>query len=188
MEPRGPASHTATAMDPVHGFQSGFGQNDITLTTQRGAVPRSSYGSEGTGEVSMGMGSTAFTGHQSQPEDAARQPFSMFDSGGGGGGLGPPGPLGPVNSLGCRTWGYPHGSRNGVGPGRPPRLHFTSGYFSPVRGPAFLSRESGHPRDSPAPLWGPGNFQGQGKRQPSSRHRPSTLVGLGRCPTGQRPP
>ena len=64
------------------------------------------------------------------------------------GGLGPPGPLGPtgpVISLGYRTWGYPHGSRNGVGPGRPPRLpgqagpkeHFTSGYFSPVRGPAF---------------------------------------------------
>ena len=65
MEPRGPASHTATAMDPVHGFQSGFDRTDITLTTQRGAVLRSSYGSEGTGEVSMGMGSTAFTGHQS---------------------------------------------------------------------------------------------------------------------------
>ena len=25
MEPRGPASHTATAMDPVHGIQSSFG-------------------------------------------------------------------------------------------------------------------------------------------------------------------
>ena len=83
MEPRGPASHTATAMDPVHGFQSGFGQTYITLTTQRGSVLRSSYGSEGTGEVSMGMGSTAFTGHQSQPGDAARQPFTVIDSGGG---------------------------------------------------------------------------------------------------------
>ena len=32
------------------------------------------------------------------------------------------------------------------------------------------------------PLWGPGNFQGRGKRQPSGRHRPSTLVGLGKLP------
>ena len=80
MEPRGPANHMATAMDPVHGFQSGFGQAEFTLTTQRGAVLRSGYGSEGTGEVSMGMGSTAFTGHQSQPGDAARQPFPVIDS------------------------------------------------------------------------------------------------------------
>ena len=80
MEPRGPANHTATAMDPVHGLQSGFGQTDFTLTIQRGAVLRSGYGSEGTGEVSMGMGSTAFTGHQSQPGDAARQPFPVVDS------------------------------------------------------------------------------------------------------------
>ena len=35
---------------------------------------------------------------------------------------------------------------------------------------------------------GSGEFQGRGKRQPSGRHRPSTLVELGRCPTGQRPP
>ena len=32
MEPRGPANHTATAMYPVHGLQSGFGQTDFTLT------------------------------------------------------------------------------------------------------------------------------------------------------------
>ena len=38
------------------------------------------------------------------------------------------------------------------------------------------------PRDSPAPLWGQGNFQGRGKRQPSGRHRPSTLVELGKLP------
>ena len=38
------------------------------------------------------------------------------------------------------------------------------------------------PRDSPAPLWGPGNFQGRGKRQPSGRHHPSTLVELGKLP------
>ena len=80
MEPRGPTNHTATAMDPVHGFQSGLGQADFTQTTQRGAVLRSGYGSEGTGEVSRGMGSTAFTGHQSQPQDVARQPFPVFDS------------------------------------------------------------------------------------------------------------
>ena len=90
IESRGPANHTATAMDP--GLQSGLGQTDFTLTTQRGAVLRSGYGSEGTGEVSMGMGSTAFTGHQSQPGDAARQPFPVFDSGPLGG-LGPPGGL-----------------------------------------------------------------------------------------------
>ena len=32
------------------------------------------------------------------------------------------------------------------------------------------------------PLWGPGNFQGRSKRQPSGRHRPSTLVELGKLP------
>ena len=32
MEPRGPTSHTATAMDPVHGSQSSFGSTDVTLT------------------------------------------------------------------------------------------------------------------------------------------------------------
>ena len=81
MEPRGPANHTATAMDPVHGLQSGLGQAEFTQATQRGrAVLRSGYGSEGTGEVSRGMGSTAFTGHQSQPQDVARQPFPVFDS------------------------------------------------------------------------------------------------------------
>ena len=30
--------------------------------------------------MSRGMGSTAFTGHQSQPQDVARQPFPVFDS------------------------------------------------------------------------------------------------------------
>ena len=38
MEPRGPTSHTATAMDPVHGSQSSFGSTDVTLTAQRGAA------------------------------------------------------------------------------------------------------------------------------------------------------
>ena len=30
MEPRGPTSHTATTMDPVHGSQSSFGSTDVT--------------------------------------------------------------------------------------------------------------------------------------------------------------
>ena len=34
MEPRGPTSHTAMAMDPVHGSQSSFGSTDVTLTAQ----------------------------------------------------------------------------------------------------------------------------------------------------------
>ena len=79
MEPRGPTNHTAMAMDPVHGFQSGLGQAEFTQTTQRGAVLRRGYWSEGTGEVSRGMGSTAFTGHQSQPQDVAWQPFPVFE-------------------------------------------------------------------------------------------------------------
>ena len=118
MEPRGTVSHTATAMDPVHGIQSSFSFTDVTQTTQRGAARTSSYGSESMGEVSLGTASTTFTGHQ--PRDAARQPFTVIDSGvsalSGGlgplGGLGPPrplGPPGPVISLGYRTWGYPHG-------------------------------------------------------------------------------
>ena len=61
MEPRGPTSHMATAMEPVHGSQSSFGSTDVTLTAQRGAVLMSSYGSESMGEVSKGTASTAFT-------------------------------------------------------------------------------------------------------------------------------
>ena len=34
----GPTSHTATAMNPVHGSQSSFGYTDVTLTAQRGAA------------------------------------------------------------------------------------------------------------------------------------------------------
>ena len=49
MEPRGPASHTATAMDPVHGNQLSFGSTEVTPTAQRGAVLMNSYGSESTG-------------------------------------------------------------------------------------------------------------------------------------------
>ena len=197
MEPRGPTSHTATAMDPVHGSQSSFGSTDVTLNAQRGAVLMSSYGSESMGEVSMGTASTAFTGQRNQPMDAARQPLLVNDSG--------------LSTLPGRS-AFPglstlpgqsfhsaavHGDTPmevELGPApSAPRLCRTQGaflfrVFLTCPGPSLLSRESGHPRDSPAPLWGPGNFQGRGKRQPSGRHRPSTLVELGRCPTGQRPP
>ena len=81
MEPRGTTNHMAMAMDPVHGLQSGFGQTGVNQTTQRGrAALTSGYGSDGRGEVSLGTGSSAFTGHQSQPEDAARQPVLVLDS------------------------------------------------------------------------------------------------------------
>ena len=121
MEPRGPTSHMATAMDPVHGNQSSFGSTDVTLTAQGGAVLMSSYGSESMGEVSKGTASTTFSGHRSQPVDAARQPLTVNDSGVSAlsGGLGPPG---PVISLGCHTWGYPHGCGNGAGPLDSPAL------------------------------------------------------------------
>ena len=197
MEPRGPANHTATAMDPVHGLQSGFGQTDFTLTTQRGAVLRSGYGSEGTGEVSMGMGSTAFTGHQSQPGDAARQPFPVIDSAPSGvsalsgvsGVSALPGVSGlsalPGQSIHSATvhgdtpmevemglaWPAPSAPRPCRTPGA---FHFRVSLSCP--GPSLLSRESGHPRNSPAPLWGPGNFQGRGKT-PAIRQAPPLHFG-----------
>ena len=86
MEPRGTTNHMAMAMDrgeilKVHGLQFGFGQTGVNQTTQRGrAALTSGDGFEGRGEVSLGTGSSAFTGHQSQPEDAARQPFIVLDS------------------------------------------------------------------------------------------------------------
>ena len=55
----------------------------------------------------------------------------------------PPGPLGglgllgPVNTLGCRTWGYPHGSRNGVGSLGSPAMPDSRGFSLP--GISFLS-------------------------------------------------
>ena len=80
MEPRGTTSHTATAMDPVHGSQWSISSTDTTLTAQQGAVLRSSYGSDGMGEVSTGTASMAFTGQRSQPMDAARQLLLVDDS------------------------------------------------------------------------------------------------------------
>ena len=189
MEPRGTVSHTAMAMDPVHGIQSSFGSTDVTLTTQRGAVLMNSYGSESMGEVSLGTASMAFTGQRSQAGDAARQPFSVNDSALSG--HSSPSHFTRLPYMGIPPWKWKWGRPWSAPSG--PRPCRTQGAF-PFRvslacpGPSRLSRESGHPRDSPAPLWGPGNFQGRGKRQPSGRHRPSTLVELGRCPTGQRPP
>ena len=223
MEPRGTTNHMAMAMDPVHGLQFGFGQTGVNQTTQRGrAALTSGYGSEGRGEVSLGTGSSAFTGHQSQPEDAARQPVLVLDSAPSGvsassgvsalpgvsalSGVsalpGAPGLQGLSALLGVSQhyrlshmgippwkwkWGRLRPASSAPRPCRTPgACHFQVSLSCP--GPRLPSRESGHPRDSPAPLWGPANFQGRGKRQPSGRHRPSTLVGPGRCPTGQRPP
>ena len=63
MESRGTTSHTATAM-----AVSGASALLISLlTAQQGAVLRSSYGSDGMGEVFTGTASTAFTGQRSQP-------------------------------------------------------------------------------------------------------------------------
>ena len=143
MEPRGPASHTATAMDPVHGIQSSFGSTDVTLTAQRGAVLMNSYGSESMGEVSMGTASTAFTGQRSQPGDAARQPFSVNDSALSGHSALPGLSALPGQSFHSATV---HGDTpmevemgpalvGSLGPAGP-KEHFPSGYLSPARGPA----------------------------------------------------
>ena len=140
----------------------------------------SSYGSESMGEVSKGTASTTFTGHRSQPGDAARQPLTVNDSGGLGplGGLGPPGSLGglgpPLSALPSRASRPSRASHftrlpyMGIPPwmwkwGRPwpassaPRPCRTQGAFPfrvslPCPGPSPPSRESGHPRGSPAPL------------------------------------
>ena len=72
MEPLGSTSHTATAMDPVHGSQWSVSSTDITLTAKQGAALTSSYGSDGMGEMS--------TGQRSQPTDAARQLFIVDDT------------------------------------------------------------------------------------------------------------
>ena len=188
MEPRGTTSHPATAMDPVHGSQWSVSSTDTTLIAKQGAVLRSSYGSGDMGEVSSV--SMAFTGQRSQPRDAARQPFSVNDTALSGHSALPglsASHLTRLPYMGIPPWKWKWPAPSA------PRHCWTQGAFLfrlslACPGPSLLSRESGHPRDSPAPLWGPGNFQGRGKCQPSGRHRPSTLVELGRCPTGQRPP
>ena len=168
MGPSASTSHTATAMDPVHGSQWSVSSTDITLTAKQGAALTSSYGSDGMGEVSTGTASTAFTGQRNQPTDATRQLFIVDDTALTGHPshsaavhgdtpmeveMGPA----PLAHRPCRTnWAFPF------------RVSLACPGFSPP------SRELGHPRDSPAPPWGLVNFQGRGKRQPSGRHRPST--------------
>ena len=78
--PSGSTSHTATAMDPVHGSQWSDSSIDITLTAKQGAALTSSYGSNSMGEVSTGTASTALTGQRGQPTDAARQLFIVDDT------------------------------------------------------------------------------------------------------------
>ena len=208
MEPRGPTSHTATAMDPVHGSQSSFGSTDVTLTAQRGAVLRSSYGSDSMGEVSSVSVSLAFTGQRSQPRDAARQPFSVNDSALSGHSALPglSALLGPIISLGCRTWGYPHGSGNGAGPLGSPALPDPRSISLPgisslpgaqpslgVRGIFRVGANASHQAGT-APPQGSGNGAGP----PSSPALPDqlsiSLPGISRLPgpqpslSGVRPP
>ena len=78
--PSGSTSHTATAMDPVHGSQWSVSSTDITLTAKQGKALTSSYGSNSMGEVSTGTASTALTGQRSQPTDAAGQLFIVDDT------------------------------------------------------------------------------------------------------------
>ena len=189
MEPRGTTSHTATAMDPVHGSQWSVSSTDITLTAQQGAVLRSSYGSDGMGEVSTGIGFNGLYGSTKPAHGRRSAAFLLVDDSALSGHSALPG----QSSHSAAVHGDTPMEVEMPGAPSAPRPCRTQGAF-PFRvslacpGPSLLSRELGHPRDSPAPLWGPGNFQGRGKRQPSGRHRPSTLVELGRCPTGQRPP
>ena len=104
----------------------------------------SSYGSESLGAVSMGTASTAFTGQRSQPREVARQPFSVNDSALSGHST-LPGHFTRLPYMGIPPWKWKWG--------RPPRLpgyagpkeHFSSGYFSPVRGPAFSPGIHRHP-------------------------------------------
>ena len=78
--PSGSTSHTAMAMDPVHGSQWSDSSIDITLTAKQGAALTSSYRSNSMGEVSTGIASTALTGQRGQPTDAAQQLFIVDDT------------------------------------------------------------------------------------------------------------
>ena len=137
----------------------------------------SSYGSESMGEVSKGTASTTFTGHRSQPGDAARQPLTVNDSALSGvsalpglsalsgvsalrgllalRGLSAPSRASHFTRLpymGIPPWMWKWG-----GLALAPRPCRTQGAFPfrvslPCPGPSPPSRESGHPRGSPAPL------------------------------------
>ena len=133
----------------------------------------SSYGSESMGEVSKGTASTTFTGHRSQPGDAARQPLTVNDSAlSGVSALQGLSALSGVSALlglsALPGQSFHSAAIHGDTPwmwkwGRPwpassaPRPCRTQGAFPfrvslPCPGPSPPSRESGHPRGSPAPL------------------------------------
>ena len=101
MEPRGPTSHTATAMDPVHGSQSSFGSTDVTLTAQRGAVLMSSYGSESMGKSEVTSMVASLTGRLRASLTAFHPPPPQITK-----------PAGPVIATGLLTVArfVPHGN------------------------------------------------------------------------------
>ena len=184
MKPKDTTSHTTTAMNPVHGSQWSVSSTDTTLTAQQGAVLRSSYGSDGMGEVSTGTASMAFTGQRSQPMDAARQLLLVDDSGHSAlpGYSALPGQSSHSAAV--------HGDipvEMGLAPLPDPRSISLPGISRLPGAQPSLSGVRPPPGFTGTPM-GSGEFSGSGKRQPSGRHHPSTLVELGRCPTGQRPP
>ena len=132
------------------------------------------------GEVSKGTASTTFTGHRSQPGDAARQPLTVNDSGGGSR------PSGASRAfrashftrlpyMGILPWMWKWGRPWPASPALPdprsisiqgiPTLPGAQPSLSGVRPPPGFT---GTPR-------GPGNFHGRGNCQPSGRHHPSTV-------------
>ena len=154
---------------------------------------RSSYGSESMGEVSKGTASTAFTGHRSQPGDAARQPLTVNDSA-----LSGVSALPGLSALsGVSTLrGLPalpgqsfhsaaiHGDTPmdvEMGPASSaPRPCRTQGAFSIPGIPTLPGAQPSLSGVRPPPGFtgtprGPGNFLGRGNCQPSGRHHPSTV-------------
>ena len=73
--PSGSISHTAVAVDPVHGSQfTDFASIDNTQADWQAATLTGGHGSSGMGEVCAGMAPTALTGQRGQPADTAGQP------------------------------------------------------------------------------------------------------------------
>ena len=149
MEPRGPTSHTATAMDPVHGSQSSFGSTDVTLTAQRGAALEQLW----VWKYGGGFHGHGFIGPywSTKPAHGRHSAASLSEW------LGPPGPLGPPGAshltrlpyMGIPPWMWKWG-RPWSAPSAP-RPCRTQGAFPfrvslPCTGPSPPSRESGHPR------------------------------------------
>ena len=115
-------------------------------------------------EVSTGTYPSVLTGQRGQPADGARQPLIVDDMAltGQSSHL-------AIISLGCHPWGYPPWKWRW---GRlwPTPLAYQTKCQTGSR-PSLSGVKP--PRDSPAPPWGPVDFQGRGKRQLSGRHRPS---------------